>query len=180
MEQVKVKKIVIVINGSGGVGKDTLCEIVGKYYNTINVSSVDPIKEIAYKNGWNGDKSAKSRKFLADLKKIFVEFNNLPGRYLQSKYEEFVLNDRQIMFVHIREPKEIEKFKASIDLPCITLLIQGRETTRTVWKNSSDDDVENYNYDFYYKNHKPLDEVEKDFIEFFNNLLKKIDNSLRE
>ena len=42
-------KLVIVINGSGGVGKDSICSIVGKHYSTMNISSVDPIKKLHLK-----------------------------------------------------------------------------------------------------------------------------------
>ena len=42
-----MKKLGIVINGRGGVGKDTLCDFAAKVYRTVNVSSVDPIKKIA-------------------------------------------------------------------------------------------------------------------------------------
>lgn len=169
-----MKKIVIVINGSGGAGKDTLCEMADKHYKTMNVSSIDPIKKIAKENGWNGDKSEKSRKFLADLKNLFVEFNDLPLKYLLDEYAIFQQSDDEIMFVHIREPKEIAKFKAEIGENCYTLLIRGREGARTEWNNESDDAVENYDYDFYYKNCKPLEEAEEDFISFMKEMLKKI------
>lgn len=52
-------KCIIVINGAGGVGKDTLCDFASKYYKTMNVSSVDPIKEAAYILGWKGTKQLK-------------------------------------------------------------------------------------------------------------------------
>ena len=42
-----MRKAVIIINGNGGVGKDTLCEFAGAAYRTQNISSVTPIKEIA-------------------------------------------------------------------------------------------------------------------------------------
>jgi adenylate kinase family enzyme len=64
-------KLAFVINGSGGAGKDTLCELAAKHFKTVNVSSIDPIKKIARENGWNGEKDLKSRKFLADLKQVF-------------------------------------------------------------------------------------------------------------
>ena len=32
-------KIVVIVNGCGGVGKDTFCDLVGKYINCITVSS---------------------------------------------------------------------------------------------------------------------------------------------
>ena len=42
-----MKKLAIVINGAGGVGKDTLCDFAAKHYKTLNVSTITPIKEIA-------------------------------------------------------------------------------------------------------------------------------------
>ena len=40
-------KVVIIINGSGGVGKDTLCTIASKNFECLNISSVDEVKGIA-------------------------------------------------------------------------------------------------------------------------------------
>ena len=51
-----MKKTVIVINGAGGVGKDTLCDAVALHLPTCNISSITPIKEIARTFGWNGEK----------------------------------------------------------------------------------------------------------------------------
>lgn len=69
-----MKKIVIIINGNGGVGKDTLCDFAAEKYKVTNVSAITPIREIAFQHGWKGEKTPKSRKFLADLKRIFVEY----------------------------------------------------------------------------------------------------------
>ena len=43
--EIIMKKTVIVINGAGGVGKDTLCEFAEKHFKVMNVSSITPIKE---------------------------------------------------------------------------------------------------------------------------------------
>ncbi|RKI43473.1 hypothetical protein D7V86_06535 [bacterium D16-51] len=166
-------KLVIVINGSGGVGKDTICNIVGKHYRTMNISSVDPIKKIASENGWDGGKNEKSRKFLADLKQLFVDFNDLPCKYLLGKYQEFLESSNEILFVHIREPEEISKFKKSVQKSCITLLIRRTSHTKKEWNNTADDNVEHFNYDFYYDNIKPYGEIENDFLAFFNSILEK-------
>lgn len=168
-----MKKLVIIINGRGGVGKDTICEVVGRKYRTLNFSAIDPIKKIAIENGWNGEKNEKTRKFLADLKQLFVEFNDLPQKYLVSRYESFLKSDEEILFIHIREAEEIKKFKESIGGNCVTLLIRGRDDIKKEWNNAADDEVENYKYDFYYENNKPLEEVENDFLEFFEHRIKR-------
>ena len=46
-----MKKTVIIINGKGGVGKDTLCDFISKYYPTRKISSITPILAIAKAGG---------------------------------------------------------------------------------------------------------------------------------
>ena len=46
-----MEKIVIIINGVGGAGKDTLCDLASKHYKVKNISAITPIKEIAQKCG---------------------------------------------------------------------------------------------------------------------------------
>lgn len=166
-----MKKAVIVINGRGGVGKDTLCDMAKSSFKVENVSSITPIKEIAMMCGWDGTKDDKSRKFLADLKKLSVEYNDYPTVWATEKYKEFLLSDKEIMFIHIREPEEIEKFVRSTDGAAITLLIRGGERMkRGAYGNAADDGVENYDYDYYFDNDGTLSEAEEGFIR----LLKKI------
>lgn len=175
-------KIVIIVNGSGGVGKDTLCTFASEVFNTISISSIDPIKRIAREQGWKGEKDARSRKFLADLKRVFIEYNNLPYKYLVEKYIEFLKDQNQILFVQIREAKEIEKFKKYVDIPCVTLLIR-RKCVNEKWGNTSDDNVEQYHYDYYYNNDKLLQNAKEDFTFFLHriiNLSSNVINSLNK
>jgi len=157
-----MNKLVIIINGIGGAGKDTLCEYIATHFKTINVSSITPIKEVAMKNGWNGEKNEVSRKFLADLKKVFTDFNNLPTEYLMTEYEKFIIGPAEIFFAHIREASEIDKFKQRVKAPCVTLLIRRNENKS--WGNESDDDVENYKYDYYFNNDKELEKSQHEFL----------------
>ena len=108
-----MNKQVFIINGSGGVGKDTFVELVSKVFNlsVMNFSSVDKVKEIARIIGWTGGKTEKDRKFLSDLKLLCTDYNNMPFNSMSEKVKEFTESDAAMLFLHIREPEEIEKAK---------------------------------------------------------------------
>ena len=55
----------------------------------------------------------------------------------------------------------------------LTLLVRGgaRMSTRGSYGNASDDLVEDYKYDFYYVNDKPLAEISSDFLPFMGKML---------
>ncbi len=170
-----MKKLAIVINGAGGVGKDTLCDFAALHFKVMNISSITPIKELAKMCGWDGRKDDKSRKFLSDLKLLTVEYNDYPTAWAKERYEEFLKSDDEIFFVHIREPKEIEKFVNATGGEAKTLLVRGGERmSKSHYGNVSDDEVENYKYDFCFVNDKGLDVAEGEFI----SLLKEIKNAL--
>ena len=154
-----MNKLVMVINGRGGVGKDALCVALEKQFKVINKSSVDPIKEIAANYGWQGEKTPKARKFLADLKQVFVEYNDLPTRFLLDQYAAFMEGDAEVLCAHIREASEIEKFVSQIPTHCITMLIRRPYPNAAVpYGNAADDEVENYAYDYIFDNVLPLEE----------------------
>lgn len=162
-----MKKLVVVINGAGGVGKDTLCTFVSKIYRVRNVSSVDPIKELARMAGWDGDKSDKSRKMLSDLKMLFTRYNDLCLHYVTQQYQQFLEGEEQVMFVHIREPEEIARFVAVAPEQIRTLLVINSTQEQHVYQNESDDNVAQYPYDAIFDNRHPLEETEMIFQNFF-------------
>lgn len=166
-----MEKIVIIINGAGGAGKDTLCDLAAKHYQVENVSAITPIKDIARNCGWNGEKDAKSRKFLSDLKRAFIEYNDLPTKYLFAQYEKFLESKNQILFVQIREKDEIEKFKKLVTISCRTLLVDRQNINVEKWGNASDDEVRNYQYDLYFKNDRSLTEIEQEFVSLLSSLI---------
>ena len=166
-----MEKTIIIINGAGGVGKDTICNMVSHHYKVIMVSSIDPIKEIAAYGGWDyTDKSHAGRKLLSDLKAAFISYNDLPTQYLIKTYENFLIDSNEILFVQIREPAEIIKFKKLVNIRCISVLIKAKRVSDK-FGNSSDDRVEDYQYDYVYNNDKPLSELERNFMEFFLSII---------
>ncbi len=169
-----MKKTAIVINGAGGVGKDTLCELAAKHFKVKNISSITPIKEIAALCGWDGVKDNKARKFLSDLKRICVEYNDYPTAWAKRQYDEFLLSDDDVMFVHIREPEEIKKFVDITDGEALTLLVRGgKRMSNEKYGNSSDDGVENYSYDYYFLNENTLDVAEAEFKKLIRDILDR-------
>ncbi|MBR1988233.1 MAG: hypothetical protein IKA36_04230 [Clostridia bacterium] len=168
------EKITIVINGVGGCGKDTLVKFTSKYFWVKNVSSITPIKNIASVIGWDGSKDEKSRKFLSDLKKLTTDYNDYTLNYLLREQKDFLSSPEEIMFVHIREPEEIAKFVSNSLLKTYTLLVRPREELKgKYYGNKSDDEVENYNYDFVFDNSKSIEESKKSWLEFFRKNIKK-------
>ncbi len=168
------RKTVIIINGMGGVGKDTLCDLAAKHFSVLNVSSITPIKEIASSCGWKGEKDDKARRFLSELKRLCIEYNDYPTAWAKDRYEEFLLSEYEIMFVHIREPEEIAKLVAATDGEAKTLLVRGgSRMTKAHYGNASDDGVENYEYDYYFVNEKSIEEAERDFCDLLSDILGK-------
>lgn len=173
-----MQKLVLVINGCGGVGKDTLCDMAAKHYRVKNVSSITPIKELATACGWQGEKTDRARKFLADLKALTVAYNDYPTNWIFERYREFLSGEEQLMFVHIREGAEIAKFVEATEGAAKTLLIRGGERMKEKcaqgYGNAADDEVESYDYDYYFVNDRPLEETEELFVGFLNGIFNAL------
>ncbi len=168
-----MKKLTLVINGRGGVGKDTLCEVAATRYRTVNISSITPIKELAAICGWQGEKTDKARRFLSALKALTADYNDYPTVYLRAQYEEFLAGDAALLFVHIREAEEIRKFVEATGGDARTLLVRAdRRLPPHTYGNASDDEVENYPYDYYFDNDEPPAVAGESFLSFLEGLFE--------
>ena len=160
----------VIVNGAARSGKDTFCQLcqdVSYFHDllTIQISSVDRIKAAAEKLGWTGAKDAKSRKFLSDLKDLATDYSDAPMKYLESVYNHYAAEDDMIIFMHIREPEEIERARKRFD--ALTLLIK-RPGFEPLQSNHADRDVEKYDYDYIVVNNGTLDDLGEqadDFVE---------------
>ncbi len=162
-----MNKQVFVINGSGGVGKDTfvdlvtieLNDMVKKFHTVTNFSSVDRVKEIAKEIGWNGKKTEKDRKFLSDLKILTSQYCDMPFQSMKEKVNEFKTDKEKIfMFLHIREPEEIARSVKAFNAK--TILIR-RNSVKHITSNMADENVFNYNYDFVIDNDGTIEEFKE-------------------
>ena len=163
---IRIMKKIIIINGTGGSGKDTFVELVSKYALVYNFSSIDKVKELAKIVGWTGTKTDKDRKFLSDLKHLTTEYNDMAFNSIKEAVENFKTTDKEIMFIHIREPEEIKR--AVKEFGALTLLIK-REGLDNISSNYSDANVDNYNYDYEILN-TTLEELDKKANSFVQDL----------
>lgn len=151
---------VIVINGPGGSGKDSFVKFCRRLLKkskikVYNISSIDPVKRTARKMGWDGTKDKRSRKFLADLKFLWIIFNDGPTEYLAKEIGQIQIG---VIFLHIREPEEIAKIVSRV--PNIVTLHLTRNGLETIG-NSSDDETGNFDYSHHIQNDGSLEDLEE-------------------
>ena len=162
----KMNKHIFVINGSGGVGKDTFVNMVAKYVPTVNFSSVDKVKEVARLLGWSGGKTEKDRKFLSDLKFLTSKYNDMPYAAMADKVKTFLDDSvNEFLFLHIREPEEIERIVN--DFGATTILVV-RSQVEQITSNEADGRVFDYVYDLTIENNGDLTQLNESAEELCN------------
>ena len=164
-------KKIFILNGSGGVGKDTFVDLVSNYIPTIHFSSVTKVKEIAKAIGWDGGKTEKDRKFLSDLKLLCTEYNNMPFNSMNEKVSEFINSNAEFLFLDIREPNEIEIAKRAFNAE--TILVK-RNFVKHITSNMADGNVYNYQYDHIIENNGSIDDLDMAAKMFVNSVTNKV------
>ena len=130
----------------------------------MNYSSVNRVKMIAKEGGWEGGKTEKDRKFLSDLKILFSDYNDMPYNDVTEVINLFKNNKTsKILFLHVREPKEIQRFVN--DFNAKTLLLTN-DRVKIIKSNMADANVLNFKYDYIIDNSGTFEELEQKAIEF--------------
>lgn len=169
---------IIIINGQGGVGKDTFVGYCVKAHeDTKSISLVNEIRYLAQIVGWTGDKTKKDRKFLNDLKKLTTEYNNFPFESVAlnisnilEKYKETEKSTKElIIFIHAREPEDVRylvnKYNAE------TLLIRKSGLAKK-YGNPADDKVFDIDYDYIIYNDSTEEELKIEAEKFIKKILE--------
>lgn len=200
---------IIVINGSGGKGKDTFAKLCleltyknknidkdilitlkedilntlenmknNKLKKMCNIDSVCLVKNLATMAGWDGTKTENNRKFLSDLKDLLSNWNDVPYKETIKNINIAIKNINNfnngdgLIFVHSREPKEIQRyvnyFGSNI---CHTLLVKNPNVS-TILSNHADKNVEDYHYDFIVYNNKDLNSLKEKAKLFYHHLFE--------
>lgn len=146
-------KYIIICNGKPQSGKTTFQKLCKDYLNTSELaychihSSIDYIKDIYKKLGWDGKKTDKARKDLSTLKQMWVDNCNGPLKCILKLVMELDSHNDHIIFTDIREESEIIKFKETfdaleaLDIKCITLFVNRSDNDGLEYGNKSDDNV---------------------------------------
>lgn len=176
---------VIVVNGYPRSGKDTFVNFCKEKLGAfgVSVSTVDFVKYLAAQSGWDGTKTPKNRKFLSDLKDLLTEWNDVPWKKVEEVFEsikvecfQYGLRDSDFfLFIHSREPKEIERFQK--EYGALTILID-REEVEGKQSNHSDAEVMNFNYDYIINNDGTLEELKMKAMTFIESV--KLTNKNKE
>ena len=188
--------MVVIVNGLPQSGKSSFVELCCQIANLWNYShqngrtniyeysTVDFVKDIAMQCGWDGQKTPNDRKFLSNLKQILTEWNDIPFK----QTHKFILNCldlrntiknlsneqlNTIIFIHCREPEQIQRFKEQTDIGLVyTLLIERRSCDNDTQSNSSDANVKQYQYDEVITNDGTLGDLSLQAEDFLKKCIK--------
>lgn len=151
---------IFVINGSGGVGKDTFVNFVAEDNRVVHLSSINKVKEIATLIGWDGIKDEKSRKLLSDLKQLTTDYNDMSFNYICDLIDNLNNMDNYgvYVFVDIREPEEIKRFIKRY--PYTQTILITNKNVESIKSNKSDAEVYDYNYDYIVENDGSLEDLQ--------------------
>lgn len=145
-------KYIVIINGKPGSGKTTFQINCSNYLNKCELafghvhSSIDYIKSLYKKLGWDGIKTNKARKDLSILKKMWIENCDGPLQHLIDFVMKLDNTSDHVIYVDVREEDEIIKFKEVFDalnpigVKCTTVFIN-RCDNDFEYGNKSDDNI---------------------------------------
>lgn len=174
---------VIIVNGSGGVGKDTFIQYAIPHFIINNPNSlvipysiIDPIKELMTKIGIKLDKDEKNRKFMSDFKLLMEDYNDLPYQELIKTFERaYSYSDNSVFIVVMREPKDISRFITElthkygfIGKDIYTVLVHN-DRVKPITSNIADASVNDIKYDIFINNSGTYEELRnkaKEFVDY--------------
>lgn len=187
-----MRKLVIT-NGTGGAGKDTFCQMVKKEleeigFETWRYSYVDFTRNMLqeFADIDTSKKTDKDRKLLAAINRALEEYDDIPFKDCCSLVEDFLLsyqkrfepttdtyvkNDADFIFLDVRVPEIIDRFKEKYQNVYTVLIDNGTLTDST----QEDLGVKNYKYDYTIDNTGTLCDLEQQANDFVLSILNQED-----
>ena len=155
-------KLILIVSGSAGMGKDTFVAQIAKHKPTAHVHIADKAKHAAFYIGWNGRKDEKGRKLLSDLKIAIDEFNDGCFSYVCEITEKFLANEGsyagiECLCIYMRESKDIKRFSNMYECYSVCVFDDRKEH---ITSNIADAEVFNHPFDFVIKNCDTIENLE--------------------
>jgi len=164
---------VICVNGLSRSGKDSFIRFVKDRAYSVTHSTIDTVKSALIETGMLHpfNKTEKERAFLTAVKQAWIEYSDGPFKEVLEKVKDiertykFMNNiDHVFLFVQVREPSEMMKLAKHFWDSITTVLVE-----RTgIEVQPGDEDVYEWNYDFFVKNDGSLEDLEKEADRFIN------------
>ncbi len=162
------RKHIIIVNGCGGSGKDTFCEMLSHLAEVKHISVITTIKKIAKFFGWDGKKDDAGRKLLSDLKIAADAYNGFTWRELLDEIAAFAINPTlQILAVDMREKKQIQEMKERFNAKTVLVYNPRVQPINT---NPADKNVMDIEYDYEILNDGSLQDLAQEAYEFLKKL----------
>lgn len=154
------RKLLLIINGYPGAGKDTFADVVVGTLSDLgwharSTSSIDPIRNMLRKEGIPVDKKGpEERKLLSDVKAAFNNYDRYADRMALKTATDFLVRDGdRAMFVHVREPDAIAFMEANCPEQILfNAVFIERPFDASTLSNDSDRGVEAYQYHYRFTN----------------------------
>lgn len=167
-------KHILIINGSGGVGKDTFVDCLRRYTTVKHTSIINIAKKLANLVGWDGSKNEKDRKFLSDLKVLIDVYNDSNYLTIASTMQDFLNGEysEELLCVDMREKEQIQRAKREFGAKTILIV---RNDVEQIKSNLADAGVYEIKYDYIIPNNGSIEDLSneaKKFIDKINNNTK--------
>ena len=92
-------------------------------------------------------KNEKIRKLISTIKSLLTWWDDIPFKDMKNEIMYFKATPKmEIMFIHVREPKEIQKLKERLNATTVLVRRLGDEVNET--SNHADANVFEYEYDY--------------------------------
>lgn len=170
--QIFVSKIIFIINGTGGVGKDTFAKLYEKniksrFENNVivhNISTITPIRQMLKCCVDDVNlRDEKTRQLLSSVKNALEEYNDYTTEYAANHIYKFIESiETGTLFIHLREPHLIDKLKDRCKETIINTILIDKSDVDSFDNESDDiDNIRNYRYDIDVINDTTIDDLEE-------------------
>ena len=153
-----MKKIIYIITGVSGSGKDTFIEYVDDVskQSVFTISSVQPIKDWFDKLGLDPTlmRGEAGRKMISDVKEGIAPagiLNNYCMTHVERYFEDCDQHEYPIVFIHIREQEHIESFRKLANkngYAVRVIKVMRKQANENIPDNDGDNSVIHVNQDY--------------------------------